>query len=74
MTYKMGKACAEVLARAFYGMDLIGGATNYQKVARKNSIKHSLRLQWITAEHRITEQGLWELRRHVNKRQKIGKQ
>lgn len=66
MTYKMTHTCAELLARAYYALDLIGAAAYYQKAARKNSLRHSLRLQWIDADHRITDQGLWELRRAVN--------
>lgn len=74
MDYKMTQTCAELLARAYYGLDLLGCATLYKLAARKNSLRHSLRLQWIGADHRITEQGLWELRREVNKqRGKIGK-
>lgn len=72
MSYKMTHTCAELLARAYYGLDLLGCAKFCKLAARKNSLRHSLRLQWITADHRITEQGLWELRREINK-QKIGK-
>lgn len=74
MDYKMTSTCADVLARAYYGLDLLGGATLYKLAARKNSLRHSLSLQWIDADHRITEQGLWELRREINKqRGEIGK-
>lgn len=59
----MGPTCAEILARAYYGLDLIGSATYYRKGARLNSMRHCVRLQWIDADDRITEQGLWELRR-----------
>lgn len=74
MAYKMTHTCAELLARAYYGLDLIGTAAYYQKAARKKSIRGCLRLQWIDADHRITDQGLWELRREINKqRGEIGK-
>lgn len=63
MVYRMEHTCADILARAYYGLDLIGSAAYYQKAARKNSMRSCLRLQWIDADHRITEQGLWELRR-----------
>lgn len=67
MTYKMSPTCMDVLARAYYGLDLIGSAVYYTRAARKNSIRGCLRLQWVTPDHRITETGLWELRRAVNK-------
>ena len=65
----------EVLARAYYGLDLIGQSTHHQKQARRCSIKACLRNGLITEDHQITEQGLWELRRQVDKqRRKIGTQ
>ena len=67
MTYRMSPTCMDVLARAYYGLDLIGGATHNKKQARSCSIKGNLKLQWITADHKITEQGLWELMRAINK-------
>lgn len=75
MTYKMTPTCADILARAYYGLDLMGDATENQKQARTLSIRSNLKLQWIDSDHRITEQGLWELRREVKKqRRKIGTQ
>lgn len=67
MSHDIGATCVEVLARAYYGLDLIGSATYYKKAARKNSIKSSLKSQLITPDHRITEQGLWKLRRAMQK-------
>ena len=67
MSNKMTLTCIEVLARAYYGLDLIGSATKTEKQARRLSIRSSLKLQWMDADHRITEQGLWELRRAINK-------
>lgn len=66
MCYRMTPTCADILARAYYGLDLIGSAILHKKAARKTSIKRNLKLQWITEDHRITEQGLWELRRALS--------
>ena len=75
MTKGITDTGVEVLARAYYGLDLIGSATYYIKSARKLSIKGSIRAGLITEDHQITEQGLWELRRQVDKqRRKTGKQ
>lgn len=57
----------EILARAYYGLDLIGSATHGKKQARRVSIKCCIRGGLITVDHQITEQGLWELRRAINK-------
>lgn len=63
----------DTLARAYYGLDLIGDAAYREKQARQVSIKGCLRNGLITEDHQITEQGLWELRRQVDKqRRKIG--
>ena len=75
MSNTMTNTCMTILARAYYGLELIGNASQYVKHARSISIKGCLKNQWITPEHQITEQGLWELRRAVNKqRRKIGTQ
>lgn len=66
MTYKMTDTCMDVLARAYYGLELLSDKdTPHKRQARRVSIKSNRALEWIDWEGRITEQGLWALSRAV---------
>lgn len=62
MAYRMTPTCADVLARAYYGLDLTRGENRW----RNASVTCCMRNGLITEDLQITEQGLYDLRRALS--------
>jgi hypothetical protein len=67
MSSGIRKTGVEILARAYYGLDLVGNATHRMKISRGVSITCCIRNGLITADHQITEQGVHVLMREASK-------